>query len=445
MTDNELKVGEPRLGWLIDGTGNVPATAVMLRDTGTAIELVLPLHGLHNPDDPHGRWWSHNVEFVNDPERTRFSYRPPRVLLVQDNAGSVALVGCHATRVSSNFIAGQGRIVANFAVLGARTHDYEEIHALRTTVPALAEWTRHSSMKIAHSTDSAGRVQTLEIALDNTPDIELSEVFDLKLRPTWHTEQHPGRYIIHDEVQLETQQSTPASWDEHLRLHTAMLDLVSLAAWQPFGFKSISAMRTDDPELVGNDRHRVERWCRTETYQVPRHVDWVRAPQFLFPWSEVGSAGTKKWLEIQNFFSLAIGPVLNILRSGKIWTHANTVQSAIALEALGYRIDVTSNNGRNLNSRKQIKFKTALRVILDSLEVCPFEPVDEWIERAHSVYMGSKHPDRLRPDALTMINTLRENLLVLRYWVAQQVGATTDSLQRRLPLDPLAREFVPID
>lgn len=30
MTDNELIVGQPRLGWLIDGNPKTPETAVML-------------------------------------------------------------------------------------------------------------------------------------------------------------------------------------------------------------------------------------------------------------------------------------------------------------------------------------------------------------------------------------------------------------------------------
>jgi len=39
MADNELIVGEPRLGWLIDGNPDTTESAVMLRDTGFSIHV----------------------------------------------------------------------------------------------------------------------------------------------------------------------------------------------------------------------------------------------------------------------------------------------------------------------------------------------------------------------------------------------------------------------
>ena len=130
-----------------------------------------------------------------------------------------------------------------------------------------------------------------------------------------------------------------------------------------------------------------------------------------------------------------------MLRSDRMWSHASVVQSGVALEALGYLIDTTKNAGVNLNSRKQIKFKTALQVVLDDLTELPFTDAGDWINRANAVYMGSKHPDRPEPDSLTMLNTLQENLLIIRYWIAQRLGVTAKSLRQGLRTDPLANEF----
>ena len=56
MSTNELKSGEPRLGWFVDGDPQTDRIAVMLRDTGSAIELTVPLRGMLAREDPYGRW-----------------------------------------------------------------------------------------------------------------------------------------------------------------------------------------------------------------------------------------------------------------------------------------------------------------------------------------------------------------------------------------------------
>jgi hypothetical protein len=82
MAKNELIVGQPRLGWFIDGNRDTEQIAVMLQDTGSAIELTVPLRGMFSAKDPYGRWWSSGVAFDDDPDRTKHSYEPPRVLLL---------------------------------------------------------------------------------------------------------------------------------------------------------------------------------------------------------------------------------------------------------------------------------------------------------------------------------------------------------------------------
>ncbi|MDR7085104.1 hypothetical protein J2X01_004424 [Arthrobacter ginsengisoli] len=105
-------------------------------------------------------------------------------------------------------------------------------------------------------------------------------------------------------------------------------------------------------------------------------------------------------------------------------------QGGIALEALGYLIDIEKNGGANLNNRKQMNFKPGLRVILGDMKVKPFSDVEGWIDRADEAYMGAKHPDRPEPDFLVQINTLRENLLVLRFWI----GTVSRMASSRAPI-----------
>lgn len=56
--------------------------------------------------------------------------------------------------------------------------------------------------------------------------------------------------------------------------------------------------------------------------------------------------------------------------------------------------------------------------------------------------MGAKHPDRPGPDSLVVLNTLRENLLILRFWIGLQLGLNPNSLVDALEIDAAAHEFI---
>ena len=89
-----------------------------------------------------------------------------------------------------------------------------------------------------------------------------------------------------------------------------------------------------------------------------------------------------------------------------------------------------------------MKFKTGLQVILDDLPEKPFADTRGWMDRATDTYMGAKHPDRPELDIIVALNTMRETLLVIRFWIAQQLGVDAGSLRDGLHWDPLAHEFV---
>ena len=117
--------------------------------------------------------------------------------------------------------------------------------------------------------------------------------------------------------------------------------------------------------------------------------------------------------------------------------------SGIALEQLGYLIELKHNQGTQLNDRGSLSFMKALDTILDDMSSLPIEEdeVEDWKERCRNVYMGAKHGDREEADHLTTLNTLRENLLILRYWIAQTLGVSGEVLDRNLAFDPLSGGF----
>lgn len=441
MPKNELEFGKPRLGWMIDGNPDTDQIAVMLEDTGKAIQLTVPLRGMTARNDLYRRWWSKGVSFGDDPEKTRYDYKPPRSLLVHDNHGTVVLVGCRAVSYSQNLHSGNGQIIANYAVLGGTDLIYDKLHGVRTEIPGWNAWTGLTAMQV-EPTYEANLLKTLKMTLASASEEKLSRQLNLTMKPRWGANRTVGSFRADEGVRLTTKVSRPRSWDEHLRFHNALLDLVSISAWKKFGFSSIEVCRTDDPERAVNGRRGEERWFAVATHKAARdRYSWEKQPYFLFPYSELGTRAVERWLRLRTAYSLALGPLLNILRSDDPWSDSSAVQSGIALESLGYLIDTEKNNGANLNDRDQISFNTGLDVILNDMRVKPFEDTESWKKRSNATYMGLKHADRPTPDALVMLNTLRENLLILRFWVAQQLGVPGPTLEGRLRDDPLAHAF----
>lgn len=146
---------------------------------------------------------------------------PPRVLLVNDAHGPVVLAGCRSTGSTSTFRAGRGVIVANFAVLGGTHLRYEQVHGLRTEVPALAAWTQLSSMTVDYMPDEVGRMQSVQMKLTNAEPISLARRMNLKMRSSWRTEQPDGGFLAYEGVELETLMTRPRRWEDHLVLHRA--------------------------------------------------------------------------------------------------------------------------------------------------------------------------------------------------------------------------------
>jgi len=462
MANNELIVGEPRLGWLIDGNPETPEAAVMLRDTGSVIELRIPLQGVFGEEGPYGRWWSSFTMYADDPERTKYSYTPPRVMLFYDDRGAVALVGCRAGGAHKSLGAGYGVIVANYAVLGGRSLKYDKINGMRSDIPAIASWTGITSMIVKANNDAEGLLESVQLELKRLSPVSISRTLNLAIHPLWEARQPRGTFTTRERIMLGTMVKDARSWEDHLMVHGAVWDLVSIAAWRPFTVARLEVCRGDD--LVRTSRGKTERWSQVVTHRLPQYSDDdSRKNSFLFSYDDIGAKGVKRWLRLREAYTDALDPFLSILRSDEPWSDANVVQIGIVLEKLGYLIDCEKNGGANCNGRNQLSFNDALQVILDDMSVKPLVdentasddmPDDEstagntsdaWKANIRAAYMGLKHADCALPDSLDLINALRKSILVVRFWIAHQLGVRDNVLKEGRKYDPLSKPFIGID
>lgn len=444
MADSALTPGEPRLGWLyIDGSTKQGEVAAMLQDTGSAIKLTLPLDSGIHANLPHSRWWSAGIMHMDDPEQTKYSYEPPRGMVFQDSYGFVALVGCRTTNYRSSMSAGHGEIVPNFAVLGGRSFDYEHINGMRTEAPAFAAWTRLSAMSFKREKDEKHRIQAFELRLSSPEPVRLAPKMNLQVRLHWRTNNPRGGFIADEAVQLQTLTKDLRSWDEHLNLHGAMLELVTIAGGKPFGWSNLEVRLDSERHRIGPDKFADPEWRKVAHRRFPGQDEPVDKVKFLFPWSEIGPRGVKRWLKLREEYDRVVKAVLSIIRSDEMWSVQNVVQSGVALEALGYAIDVNKHGGANLNARRQMNFNTGLQVILGDMTASPIGDPADWITRVNTAYMGAKHPDRGDlPDTLDLVNSLRENLHVLRFWIAQELGVKAATLMDRFQFEPHRAPFI---
>lgn len=445
MTENTLQVGEPRLCHLIDGNPDTPDAVVMLRDTGDAIEAVFPISGMRGGHKgPYDRWWSPNIEFGDDPDRTKHSYEPPAVMLLHDTNGTVALVGCRASGgAHQTLAAGQGVVVADYAVLGAKNLRYDKINGMRTTTSAYRRWMGQSSIHIDRETDGTGLVESLTLQLKRTEDMRISRRLNMSARGRWSSTPALDGYDVRESLTFQTLVKSPRTWREHLDMHIGVLDLVSLAAWRNCALREIHVNRQNDPMTTLGGKVLGEQWREVISHRLPGDDLTDCEGHFLFLYHDMSHGAIDAWLRLRKDYGRALDYLLRILRSGHTWSPQSAIMSGIALEQLGHLIDVHDRDRHHLNRNNQIYFNVALDVVLDDMEALPFEQdeVADWKKRCNDVYMGSKHADREQPDHLTVLNTLRDNLLVLRYWIAQRLGVSGEVLDSNLTWDPLRSKF----
>lgn len=439
---NELLVGKPRTGWLLDGDGTTPEIPAVLEDTGDRIQVTVPTHGLFGKEH-YSRWWTTpGASFGDDPNRETYSYQLPRNMMFHDDSGFVALIGCRSGggRSIVSPTAGYGRIDVDYAVLGGRNFRYDTVNGFRAELPALTAWTNITSIRQQHTLSDSGRITGAALELRSPEPIRLHRTMNLTMRPTWRTSQADDRNRFHvdDVVELATATKRPRSWDEHLAPILAIRDLIALSGWHRISFSSLTVNRGDDPIRVLSGDAVGDHWAPVLTYQINRKEEQSLGAPYLFDYSDLGTTGIRRWLRIRKHFRRAFQPLVAILDQKDSYVETRLLQSSIALDALGYQLALDKGIRK---AGQRLSHPHALQQVIDDTKRHPVADPAEWKERSDRCYNGIKHADNPSPHSLEAANTMRENLLVLRFWLAQRLGAKFDNVMGQLRRDPHGRPY----
>ncbi len=84
------------------------------------------------------------------------------------------------------------------------------------------------------------------------------------------------------------------------------------------------------------------------------------------------------------------------------------------------------------------------RILEDVGDTLPFDG-PAWAKRTADVYNGLKHANRVAPDPVDVLNAWRESVMVVRAWVAVDLGVSIEDVKQRLAEDPQRHAYVKVE
>lgn len=417
----------PRIGFLDDGDPGTDLMAALYDFDETGVRLHVP-YLTH--DDPRSRWWSSSFALhLDDPDRTRYRYEPPTELNYIDNRSRVGFVGCSRGRANQNIglQVGRGTVDADYAI--EKAHDathYVQINGLRSEIDGMGYWLDYSTLvNNVKLPDTDGPIE-LKTTSRPVPALPLGRPLNLKAIAVG-TQSGAGSAEVsfHNTVLIETFTTKPRAWEDHLHLHYAIRDLLRVAVWQPINFQSHQAASHHETRLVGNNLRSQWRQVRTATTGITDKM-WKTNDQFLFSFSDIGTAGIARWLKLCKRFARGITPLVGMVELEGVTPDAALSQLGIAMEAIGYQTLIDSgytpkeaNDTRVASRVNQLLTETARHLSFDTTT---------FGQHFAGSYNSVKHANRTPVAPEIKLGHIYQGVELLRVWIALRLGQNPSNL-----------------
>lgn len=429
---------------MIDGLPETPRVAVKLERTEKQVEVTIPFLDGHS--DIYQYWFSSGVRYGDDPDKSKRRYEPPESISFYDANGSVGLVGSRVSGSKMNFGGagiGEGRLVFDYTILGAGSgSDYEKINGLRSEVEGLGTWIGLRSLN-AEQEMNRGRLTSVNLRLESSPAIRAGRLLNAEFQPNWRYGSGPGpdQTLITERMQVHTQIKKATSWEEHFRVHFPLRNLLRVAAWRRLNFVSHEAMSASDPLRTLDGKAHGCQWLPVNTYRtgISDTATKLKGMDFLFSYSEVGSKGVGRWIDLSHKFERGLSPLVGLLELEGASLEAHLAQVGIGFEMLGY--DLLIESGESRTKAKGVKFTGQVRAVSSVVaDVLPFS-ADDFPDLLRRTYVGVKHADKDRPEWQEVHLAYRQSIQVFRAWVALRLGVRPKVLKAALENDAVTRHI----
>lgn len=251
--------------------------------------------------------------------------------------------------------------------------------------------------------------------------------------------------ILSEDEQVTSRRSS-ATWDEHLRLHFQIRDLLRVAAWRGLNFVGHEVMSAKDPVRMLDGSVRGDQWLPVITNRTGIPTDArpakLTSMDFLFSFDDIGSRGIGRWLRLFDDLPRGLSTFTGVLDLEGATLEAHLAQVGIAFEMLGYDLLRESQASKSALSKAGIGvFARAVSSTVS--EVLPF-PAEQFPDRLRDHYVGVKHADQMPPDWEDLLLTYLQSIQIFRAWVATRLGMRQARLKKALEHDSISRRILEV-
>lgn len=450
MSDNNLEIGQVRVGWLYPGKveegAGIPATLV--RD-GHRVQALISVESRYS-SSPAARWGTEGVCYGDDPDRTKYQYKVPNNMYFIDDRGPVLLVDCRISGGRERTFSLGGvlqKVSVGAAIFSSRAYNTNSFNGYRTEIENLSQWFQMNTIKtrpVCEEVDGAYRVKSVETKASSAGEILIDESRGLKFKSDFTVVPNSSStkvvYESHDVLESYRDETIP--FIKGMKEHDAIRDLLMISSWSVHQFVSIAVSRDNDRGDLGAIAWRnviSERWETTKNIDIDNKY-------FIFTYNDIETDGVRKWLEISEKYPRALNPILATIRWGNGVVENELFNLCSGVEALGRYIAVDFPE-ESFTDKGRAYLKGALQNIINQISegVLPYVRKDEgdmngkvlhnlpeWPDKINNAYNSVKHygGEEINYDAVfEAIDMLK---IIIVSWVGVRLGVKPGVLRNRL-------------
>ncbi|RZU62675.1 hypothetical protein EV380_2275 [Zhihengliuella halotolerans] len=377
----------------------------------------------------------------------------PDTLVFHSTHGSAILIGCREDgyQIGGSMARGVGHVFFQRAVEGsARGIDFDKVHELVATIPGGANWVDLRCPVLDERDSRDGLTQSVDLDLPLLSSVRLADL-NCELRTIWVMTYSHGKFSGESILEVRSWADVPVSWNTHLQKIHKVAALMELNASRSVPVEIQTILNHDDPGegrgshgealAVGPRRSAIQAWSsEAEGY--------ARPAVELVMFEDLGSEGLIRWIRLYEKYKRALTSLLGMsVWSSGIPAETTLVHAGAGLDALGLAI-LRHKDQKSSKSADSTPVELKLmRIVDDCLDSLPYseEVAKDWVRDMSSAYNSLKHSLRVMPEHEVMVNVNRKCNIIVRAWVAKELGISPEHIKFSLRNDSFYGDVVVLD
>ncbi len=323
--------------------------------------------------------------------------------------------------------------------------EFDRPHGVQTEISGLREWLGVTSWEEVQEKSDGTRKYILSSLDTATLNVGEHSGMALDFRSGWGLTHEEGtdRRVLLDLLRCTTRSAEPLDWDVHLQLHRAIRDLLVLSRWRDESCIAVRALREDDPITTLDGLSHGDQWREVVVSDDERKPAPKGHLPHLVQYQDFGVEGIGRWIALRDHFARALDPVITSSNLRNATPQTRLAHTGPGVEALGYLLMLRDGMGSSKATGATLKARFD-RILADVGDCLPFDG-PTWAEQTVATYNALKHANRTLPDDVDVLTSWAESVMVVRAWVALELGITMDVVKSRLAVDRQPRHFVKVE